>query len=86
MGKGNHHCESFGPLHLQPRPHSQGFPFVIAFKEASGRPEVSRRRRREKRSHYMVVREAVEFYDIGIQILIPRLNKFLDIAGDDVEK
>jgi hypothetical protein len=34
----------------------------------------------------MVVREAVEFYDIGIQILIPRLNKFLDIAGDDVEK
>jgi len=30
--------------------------------------------------------KAVEFYDIGIQILIPRLNKCLDKAGDDVEK
>jgi hypothetical protein len=30
--------------------------------------------------------KAVEFSDIGIQILIPRPNKFLDKAGDDVEK
>jgi hypothetical protein len=30
--------------------------------------------------------KVVEFYDIGIQILIPRLNKFLDKAWDDVEK
>jgi hypothetical protein len=30
--------------------------------------------------------KAVEFYGIGIQILIPRLNKFHDKAGDDVEK
>jgi hypothetical protein len=30
--------------------------------------------------------KAVEFYDIGIQMLIPRLNKCLDKAGDVVEK
>jgi hypothetical protein len=30
--------------------------------------------------------KAVEFYDTGIQILIARLNKFLDKAEDDVEK
>jgi hypothetical protein len=30
--------------------------------------------------------KVVEFYDIGIQILLPRQNKFLDKAWDDVEK
>ena len=31
-------------------------------------------------------RQAVDFYDSGIQKLIPRLNKCLDNAGDYVEK
>ena len=57
VGKGNNRCEDFRPPHSQPRPHSQGFPFVIAFKEASGRPEVSRTRKGEKQSHYMVACE-----------------------------
>ena len=30
--------------------------------------------------------QAAEFYDSGIQKLVPRLNKFLDNAGDYVEK
>jgi hypothetical protein len=30
--------------------------------------------------------KAADFYDLGIQKLIPRLNKCLDNAGDYVEK
>jgi hypothetical protein len=37
--------------------------FVFALKGTSDLPEVSRRRRGEKHSHYMVV-QAVEFYDV----------------------
>jgi hypothetical protein len=29
---------------------------------------------------------AADFYDLGIQKLVPRLNKYLGNAGDDVEK
>ena len=31
-------------------------------------------------------RQAADFYDSGIQKLVPRLNKCLDNAGDCVEK
>jgi len=30
--------------------------------------------------------KAADFYDSGIQKLVPRLNKYLDNAGDYVEK
>jgi len=30
--------------------------------------------------------QAADFYDSGIQKLVPRLNKFLDNTGDYVEK
>jgi hypothetical protein len=30
--------------------------------------------------------QAAEIYDIGIQKLVPRLNKYLDNGGDYVEK
>jgi len=30
--------------------------------------------------------QAADFYDSGIQKLVPRLNKCLDLAGDYVEK
>jgi len=30
--------------------------------------------------------QAADFYDSGIRKLVPRLNKFLDNAGDYVEK
>ena len=30
--------------------------------------------------------QAADFYDSGIQKLVPRLNKCLDNAGDSVEK
>jgi hypothetical protein len=48
------HSPDLTPSRSQPRPRSQWFPFVFAFKETSGRPEVLRRQRREKRSHYVV--------------------------------
>jgi hypothetical protein len=49
-GKGNH----LRPSRSQPRPRSQRFPFIFAFKETSGQPEVSRRRRGEIRRHSVV--------------------------------
>jgi len=30
--------------------------------------------------------QAADFYDSGIQKLVPRLNKYLDSSGDYVEK
>jgi hypothetical protein len=30
--------------------------------------------------------QAADFYDSGIRKLFPRLNKYLDNAGDNVEK
>ena len=42
--KGNHHCEGGNTAKSSILP----FPFVFAFKEASGQPEVSRRQRGEK--------------------------------------
>jgi hypothetical protein len=54
--------------------------------ERDGRPEVSRRRRAEERSHMWLCAQAAEFYDIGIENLVPRLNKCLDKGGDYVKK
>jgi hypothetical protein len=48
-GKGNHHCEGGNTVTSSTLP----FPFVFAFKETSVWPEVSKRRRGEKLSHYM---------------------------------
>jgi hypothetical protein len=49
------HSPDLTPSRSQPRPRSQRFSYVFAFKETSGRPEVSRRQRGEKRSHCVVV-------------------------------
>jgi hypothetical protein len=38
----------------------------------------------QRRSHDVVQR--ADFYDSGIQTLVPSLNKYLDNAGDYVEK
>jgi len=57
-GKGNHCCESGNAVVSS----ILEFAFIFAFKETSGRPEVSRRHRVVKQSHYMVVR-AIELYE-----------------------
>jgi len=43
-GTGNHHCEGGNTVTSSILP----FPFVFAFQETSGQPEVSQRRRGEK--------------------------------------
>jgi hypothetical protein len=60
------------------------FLFVFAFKEISGRPEVSLRRRGEKQSHYMVV-QAVEFYD-SVMETHTQTKKYVDKDSDCIEK
>ena len=45
---------SFGPSSSDPKPCCQRFPFVFAFKVTSDQPEVLRRWRGEKQSHYTV--------------------------------
>jgi hypothetical protein len=39
-----------------------------------------------KNKSYFFKGLAADFYDAGIQKLVPRLNKYLDNAGDYVEK
>jgi hypothetical protein len=34
----------------------------------------------------LILDKAADFYDSGIQKLVPNLNKWLDSAGDKVEK
>lgn len=51
QGKGNDNCEGGNAVVSSILP----FPFVFAFKETSGWPEVSRRWRGEIQSHYVVV-------------------------------
>jgi hypothetical protein len=58
----------------------------MAFTEASGWPKFHEDREVKNEVTAWFHVKAVEFYDIRIQILIPRLNKCLDKAGDDIEK
>ena len=60
------------------------FHLFFAFKETCGRPEVSRRQRGEKPSHYVVVAKAGD--DNGLQKLVSRLKKCPDKNGDYVKK
>ena len=62
------------------------FHFVFAFKETSGRPEVSQRQEVKNEVAAWLLVQAVKFCDIGIQKLKPWLNKCLDKSGDYGEK
>jgi len=53
------------------------FPFVFAMKETSGRPDFSRRRRGENDVSTSLCAQATGFCDIGIQNVVPRVNKCL---------
>jgi len=78
----NHRHVGFRPSCSQPRSHSQWFPFVFAFKETSGWPEVSWRREAKNEVTTWLHVQAAEFCNTRIQTLIPRLNKYLDKGGD----
>jgi hypothetical protein len=81
-GKGNHYCECGNTILSSIVP----FPFVFAFKEKSVRPEISRRQEEKKEAASWLRAQAADFCDIGVQKLVPRLNKCLDKGGDYVEK
>ena len=49
-------------------------------------PEVSKITIHEEEVMTWFEGQAADFYDSGIQQLVPRLNKCLDSAGDYVEK
>jgi hypothetical protein len=56
------------------RPHSQRFPFVFTFKETSGQKLHEDEEVKSEVTTWLRA-QAAEFYDIGIQKLLPRLNK-----------
>jgi hypothetical protein len=62
------------------------FPFVFAFKETSGCPEVHEDKEVKNEVTTWLHALALVFYDIRIQKLIPTLNMCLNKGGDCVEK
>jgi hypothetical protein len=75
--KGNRRCASFRPCRPQPRPRSQRFQFVFAYKETSVRPDVLRRQEVKNEAATPFRAQAAELCGIGIQKLVPRPNKCL---------
>ena len=75
---------SFRPSCSHPKPHSQWFTYVFAFKETSGQQEVPRRRRGEKQSHYMVACAGGGVLCHWNTKTCIRLNKDLDKGADYV--
>jgi hypothetical protein len=81
-GKGNHRR----PSRSQHRPRSQRFPFVIALKKHLAGQKFHEDEEVKNEVTTWLRAQAAEFYDIGIQNLLPRLNKCIDKDGDYVEK
>jgi hypothetical protein len=76
----------FRSYHTQPRPHSQQFPFVFAFKETLASQKFQEDEELKNEVIMWLCVQAAEFCDMGIQQLVPRVNKCLDKGGDCVEK
>ena len=74
-----------GPSALQSGPRAQRFPLVSSPKETSRR-EIVRRREVQEEVMPWFKGQAADFYDSGMQKLVPGLNKRSDNAGDCVEK
>ena len=66
--------ESFRTSHSQPRPRSQQFPFVLHLKKHLVGQKFHEGEVKNAVTTWLCAQVA-EFYDIGIQKLIPRLNK-----------
>jgi hypothetical protein len=49
-------------------------------------PELTQQSLQWRHTHDVVKGQAADFYDLGIQKLVPRLNKGFDNAGEYVEK
>jgi len=80
-GKGNHCCEGGNTFISTILP----FLFFFAFTATFGQPDISQRRSEKEVTIWLQVQVA-ESFDIGIQKIVPRLNKCLDKGGDYVEK
>jgi len=67
-------------------PRAQPFPLVSSPKETSRLEKVRNDDEVQEEVMMWFKGQAADFYDSGIQKLVPRLNKCLDNAGDYVEK
>ena len=89
-----HHCSSgkiqvgyIGPSAVQSRPRAQRFPLVSSPKEHLARKKFDDDDDEIQEEVMTWFKgQAADFYDSGIQKLVPRLNKCLDNAGDYIEK
>ena len=73
-----------GPSAVQSGPRAQRFPLVSSPKETSRFDHADDEVLEEVMTWFKGL--AADFYDSGIQKLVPRLNKRLDNAGDYVEE
>jgi len=75
-----------GPSAVQSEPRAQRFPLVSSPKETSRRENFDDHDEVQEEVMTWFKGQAADFYDSGIQKLVPGLNKYLDNAGDYVEK
>ena len=88
-----HHCASgkiqvgyIGPSTVRSGPRAQRFPLVSSPRGTSRWEKVLRRWWGAKKVMTWFKGQVAYFYDSGLQELDPRLNKYLDIGSDYVEK
>jgi hypothetical protein len=85
-GKGHHHLKDDTiPLPAQTSLPEISICFFNLKEHLSGQKFHEGKELKNKVTTWLCV-QAAEFYDIGIQILIPRLNKCLDKCSDYVKK
>jgi hypothetical protein len=74
------------PTAVQPGPRAQGFPLFIHLNKHPARKKFDDDNEVQVEAMTWFKGLAADFYDSGIQQLVPRLNNCLDNAGDYVEK
>jgi len=75
-----------GPSTVESGPRAKRFQLVSSPKETSRRERFDDDDELQEAVMTLFKGQAADFYDSGIQKLVPRLNKCLDNAGDYVEK
>jgi len=87
-----HHCASekiqfnIGPSAVPSGPRAQRFPLVSSPKKHLTGKKFDDDDEVQEEVMTLFKGQAADFYDSGIEKLVPRLNKCLDNAGDYVEK
>jgi len=75
-----------GPSAIQSGPRAQRFPLVSSPKKSLAGKRFDDDDELKEEVMTWLKGQAADFYDSGLQKLVPRLNKCLDNAGDYVEK